>query len=81
MKPLRPTHTLIKRLVPAIAVWAVGKVLETPNVKARLQKVDQRVFDARKRATRNASGNGTWMAAGATVVALGIGLMAKAARK
>jgi len=81
MKPLRPTHTLIKRLVPAIAVWAVGKVLETPKVKARLQKVDQRVFDARKRATRRASGNSGWMAAGATAIAVGIGLMAKASRK
>jgi len=81
MKPIRPTHTLIKRLVPAIAVWAVGKVLETPRVKARLQRVDERVFETRKRATRNASRNGTWMAAGATAIAVGIGLMAKATRK
>jgi len=81
MKPMRPTHTLIKRMVPALAVWAVGKVLEMPRVRARLQKVDERLFEQRKRATKRATKNGPWMAAGATAVAVGLGLMAKAARK
>ena len=81
MKPIRPTHTLIKRLVPALAVWAVGKVLESPRVKSRLQKVDERVFETRKRATKHAKRNGPVLAAGAAAVAVGLGLIATAAKK
>jgi hypothetical protein len=81
MKPIRPTHTLIKRMVPALAVWAVGKVLETPEVKTRLAMFDERLFEKRRRAIRKARGNKPLFAAGAAAVALGIGLLATAAKK
>lgn len=81
MKAIRPTHTLIKRMVPALAVWAVGKVLETPRVKARLERIDDQVFRTRKRAERKARSHKPLFAAGAAAIAIGVGLMATAAKK
>lgn len=81
------THQAIKRLIPLLAVWGVGKVLETPRVKGALQEVDARAYiqkrnamRAVRRASRNAASNPAWLAAGAFAIAIGIGLMAKAAR-
>ena len=81
------TDLLIKRLIPLLAVWGVTKVLETPTVKGALQEVDSRTFVGQrkvlrsfKRAGRNAASNPAWLAAGAAAIAVGIGLMAKAAR-
>jgi len=81
MKRMRPTHQLVKRMVPALAVWAVGRVLEMPRVKKRLGKIDERVFETRHHVVKNASRNRAWFAAGATACAVGLGLMAKAAKK
>jgi len=78
---------LIKRLIPFVALWGVTKVLERPNVKGALAEVDSRAFIGQrkvgrsiKRAGRNAVSNPAWFAAGAAAIAVGIGLMAKAAR-
>jgi len=68
-------------MFPALAVWAVSRALELPRVKSRVAAIDDRAFALRKRAVRNARHNKAWLAAGATAFALGIGLMAKAARK
>ena len=84
MTPKRPTHHLIKRLVPALAVWGVSKVLEMPRVKSRVGMFDQRVYESRRKAlagVKRSAKNTSWFTAGAAAIALGIGLMAKAAKK
>jgi len=48
MEPIKPTHALVKRLVPAVAVWAIGKALDSQRVKKRLQKVDESVYKKRR---------------------------------
>jgi hypothetical protein len=75
------SHEMIKRLIPTVAVWAVGRMLATPQVKGALSKVDARAHRNLKRVRRNASDNAAWLAAGVAAIAVGIGLMAKAARK
>lgn len=75
------THALVKRLVPAVAVWAIGKALDTPHVKKKLQKVDEAVYKKRVIATNNARSNTRWLAAGAAACVLGIGMIAKAAKR
>jgi len=81
------THTVIKRLIPPLAVWAVGRLLEKPQVKGALQEVDSRAYIQKRnvmrsvrRAGRNAASNPAWLAAGAFAIVVGIGLMAKATR-
>ena len=82
------THTLIKRLIPPLAVWAVGKVLETPKMQGALEEVDSRAYVRKRDAARavrkagkNVASNPAWFAAGLAAIAVGIGLMAKAARE
>ena len=75
------THALVKRLVPAVAVWAIGKALDTPRVKKKLQKVDKKVYEKRVIALDNASRNTRWLAAGAAACVLGLGMIAKAAKR
>lgn len=82
------SHHIVMRLVTPLAVLAVGKLLETPKVKAALQEVDARTFVAKRSATRaiqrgarNAKDNAIWLAAGVAAITIGIGLIAKAASK
>jgi len=82
------SHHVIRRLIPALAVWAVGKVLAAPKVKKNLDQFDQRAHQKKRdavravrRAGRNAAGNAGLVAAGAAALAVGIGLMTKATRK
>ena len=63
MKPIKPTHALVKRLVPAVAVWAIGKALDSQRVRKRLQKVDESVYKKRRLAVHNARNNVPWLAA------------------
>ncbi len=79
---------LIKSLVAPLAVWAVSKLLERPAVKGALAELDSRAFVGRRMAMRrvrkarkNAASNRAWIAAGAAAIAVGIGLMAKAAAR
>ena len=74
------TTSFIKRLIPAVAVWAVGKVLETPRVKEKVTRIDKRVHRKQRQALRNAKQNRVWLAAGAAAVLIGAGLMAKSTR-
>ena len=81
------SHQLIKRLIPPLAIWAVTKALETPAAKGALQEIDSRAYVQKRKAIRsmkrvgkNATSNPAWLAAGAAAIAVGIGLMAKAAR-
>ena len=81
MKPIKPTHALVKRLVPAVAVWAIGKALDSQRVKKRLQKVDESVYKKRRLAVHNARNNVPWLAAGAAACAIGIGMIARATKR
>jgi hypothetical protein len=81
MAPIKPTHALVKRLVPAVAVWAIGKALDTKPVKQRLQKVDEKVYKKRVIAVHNARNNSAWLAAGAAACAIGLGMIAKATKR
>jgi hypothetical protein len=81
------SRKVITRIVPLVAMWGLTRFLEKPNVKSALQEVDSRAYiNKRKaarsirRAGRNAASNPAWLAAGAAAIAVGIGLMAKAAR-
>ncbi|MEA2344578.1 MAG: hypothetical protein QOF63_2747, partial [Thermoanaerobaculia bacterium] len=35
-----PTHKTLKRLIPPLTVWAIGKILETPSVKGSVMELD-----------------------------------------
>ncbi|HKS24327.1 MAG TPA: hypothetical protein VJZ76_16120 [Thermoanaerobaculia bacterium] len=75
------THALVKRLVPAVMVWAIGKALDTPRVKKKLKKVDDTVYKKRVIAVDNARRNTPWLAAGAAACVLGLGMIAKATKR
>jgi hypothetical protein len=81
------SHHLIMRAITPLAVWAVTKLLDTPRVKDKLQEADARTFIAKRGATRslqrlgrNAANNRAWLAGGAAAIALGIGMIGRAAR-
>jgi hypothetical protein len=79
MKPR--SHDVIQRMIPPLAVWVVGKVLEVPRVQRALHRVD-RQFEAKKRkAERHATHHRAWFAAGAAAFVLGIGCMARATKR
>jgi hypothetical protein len=71
----------VKRLVPAVAVWAIGKALDAQPVKKKLQKVDEKVYRKRVIAVNNARNNSAWLAAGAAACAIGLGMIAKATKR
>jgi hypothetical protein len=81
------SHRVIKWLIPPLAIWAVSKALEAPAAKGALREIDSRAYIQKrktvrsmKRVGKNAASNPAWVAAGAAAIAVGIGLMAKAAR-
>jgi hypothetical protein len=83
-----PTHTTLKRLIPPLTIWAIGKILETPSVKASVTGVDGLAYKKRravarsiKRSVKNVKSNSSLFAAGAAAIVVGFGLMAKATRK
>src|SRR5262249_44460970 len=47
------SHDMLKRVVAPIAVWAVTKALETPQVKKAMRRVDDGVNKQRKKAQRS----------------------------
>ncbi|HYS52413.1 MAG TPA: hypothetical protein VER58_01450 [Thermoanaerobaculia bacterium] len=81
------SHRLIKGLIAPLAVFVVGKLLESPRARGALQEIDSRAYVQKrkversiKRARQNAVSSPAWLAAGAAAIAVGIGLMARAAR-
>src|SRR5437763_14419375 len=83
-----PTHQTLKRLIPPLTVWAIGKILETPKVKGSMTELDRRAYRRRheaarsiKRGVKNAKSNSSWLAAGAAATVVGIGLTTKATRR
>ena len=79
MKPR--SHDVIQRMIPPLAVWAVGKMLEVPRVQSALDNVDKKFYAGKRSAKRNAQNNRAWLAAGAAAVVLGISIMARATKK
>ena len=82
-----PTHQTLKRLIPPLTVWAIGKILEAPKVKGTMTELDGIAYRKRhnaarsiKRRVKNAKSNSSWLAAGAAAIVVGIGLMTKATR-
>ncbi len=75
------SHALIKRMIPPIAMWAVGKVLDTPPVQKGLKDLDQNFHRTKRTAARNAARNKGLLTAGAAAVAIGLGLMAAATKR
>lgn len=74
------SHHLVMRLIMPLAVWAVNKLLDQPSVKRKLQDVDAKTHTTLRRVRRNAAKNRVWLAGGAAAVALGIGMITKAAQ-
>ena len=79
------SHTMIKRLVPPLALWLTTKILESPRVKERLAEVDSATFlgkrrarRAARRAAKNARRSPAWLAASAAAFAVAIGCIARA---
>ena len=79
MKPR--SHDVLERMIPPLAVWAVGKMLGVPKVQRALQKVDKKLYAEKRTAGKRAKNNGAWLAAGAAAFLLGIGFMARAAKR
>jgi hypothetical protein len=82
------SHSMLKRIVAPLAVWAVTKALESPKVKGAMADVDRRIHKQRTKAGRavarvstNAMNNRLWLAAGVAAIVTGVGLMAKAGRR
>lgn len=80
-KPNPLTGDVLKKVIPPLAAWAVAKLLERPQVKAALHKVDRASEVRARKLRRNAAANRVWLVAGAAAIVVGIGLMATAARK
>ena len=86
---LKPdSHTMIKRLVPPLALWVTTKILDTPKVKGALADVDAHTHHRKraaarsiKRAGKNARRNRGWVAASAAALVVAIGFMARASSK
>ena len=81
------SRKVLTRIVPLVAMWGLNRILETPKMKGAMHEVDALTYVGRRRAARsvlragrNAASNPAWVAAGATAIALGLGLMIKATR-
>jgi hypothetical protein len=83
----QPTrHSISNRVFPAVAVWAINKILSRPTIKERTRQFDAlahkkrtKVVKSLSKVGKNALKNPTWLAAGVTAVALGVGMITKAA--
>jgi len=83
-----PTRATMMRLVPPLAVWAIGRILELPSVKGKVMEIDGRANKQKydlgrwlKRGINNAKSNIPWLAAGAAAIVAGVGLLAMSARE
>ena len=78
----RPHVTeIIQRIVPPLAVWAVGALIERPRVRHAVDRLDRQLEKGQRRVVRNATANRVWMVAGVAAIAGGICLIAMASTK
>ena len=75
-----PTYLLLSQIVPPLATWAIGELVQTPKVKEAVHDVDRSAMRSLKRVRKNAAANKAWLAAGAGAIAIGIALIGKATR-
>ncbi|HJW92801.1 MAG TPA: hypothetical protein VJ901_04225 [Thermoanaerobaculia bacterium] len=68
-------------MIPPLAVWVVGKVLEVPNVQRALHKVDAKFYTEKRTAGKRAANNRAWLAAGAAAIVLGFGMIARSTKR
>ncbi len=88
MKKRPRAHDVLERMIPVALVWALGKVLNHPNVKRKLEEFDELAHEKKvdaycsaKRAGSNAMANKAWLAAGLGALAVGATLIGKATRR
>lgn len=77
---------VVSRWVPPLALWAATKLLETKPVRKKTNRIENRLVDAQERLStaleqgrRNIRRNPGWRIAGASAIAVGIGLLTRAA--
>lgn len=82
-----PTRTTMTRLIPPLTIWALGRIFDLPSVKGSVMELDGYAYKRRretvrslKKGVKNARSNGSWVAAGAVAIVIGIGLVARATR-
>ena len=81
------SHQVIKRLIPPLVVWGLGKLLETPRMRDALEEADSRAYvhkrnaaRAVRRAGKNAARNPVLVVVGVAAIVVGIGMLTKATR-
>lgn len=75
------SHDVIQRMIPPLTVWMVEKVLEVPRVQDALHRVDRKFEAKKQKAERRAVNHRAWLAAGAAAFVVGIGCLARAAKR
>jgi hypothetical protein len=76
-----PTHQLLNQIIPPLAAWAIGALVQAPKVKETVDDIDRTAMRSMKRVRKNVASNKAWLAAGAGAIAIGIVLMARATRE
>jgi hypothetical protein len=71
---------MLNQIIPPLAAWAIGQLVQAPKVKDVVQDIDRNAMRSMKRAKRNAASNKAWLAAGAGAIVIGIALIGKATR-
>jgi hypothetical protein len=79
---------VIQKIVPPLAVWVVGALLEQPRIRQAVNRIDDQIEGRKQRAERSvmrakrtATMNRAWLAAGVAAIATGVGLIARAATR
>ena len=75
------SHDVIQRMIPPLAVWMVGKMLEVPRVQRKLHEVDRKFYKSKRKAERHAGKNRGWLAVSAAAFVFGIGCLTRAAKR
>jgi len=75
------THQLLNQIIPPLAAWAIGKLVQAPKVRETVHDIDRNAIRSMKRVKRNAASNKAWLAAGVGAIGIGVALVAKATRK
>jgi hypothetical protein len=75
------TGDVVVRLATPVVVWALTKLVEVPRLQKALKGVEKKYGIQSKKARRNAQANRALVTAGAAVLVLGMGLIARGAAK
>lgn len=79
---------VVARWIPPIALWLANKLLQTPRAHRAMRQADltaehhvKRAVAALRQRGRNMRTNSKWLAAGAGSIAVGVGMLVRAAKK